>query len=109
MGTYEKPVHDICVDKTSCRHELTAEGKPAKGPGPGAPPGGQGSRPAADICVDKTSCRHELTADGKPLKGPVPGAPPGGGQSQGAAAGEAVKASGQSRDKPPAGGSQQGS
>lgn len=71
MGTYEKPVHDICVDKTSCRHELTAEGKPAKGPGPGVPPGG--------------------------------------GQSQGAAAGEAVKASGQSRYKPPAGGSQQGS
>ncbi len=21
MGTYKKPIHEICVDKTSCRHE----------------------------------------------------------------------------------------
>jgi hypothetical protein len=41
MGTYEKPVHEICVDKTSCRHELTAEGKPSKRQGAGAPAGAQ--------------------------------------------------------------------
>ncbi len=23
MGTYKKPVHELCVDKTSCQHEVS--------------------------------------------------------------------------------------
>lgn len=37
MGTYDKPAHEICVDKTSCRHELSSEGKPVKQQGTGVP------------------------------------------------------------------------
>lgn len=53
MGTYDKPVHAICVDKTSCRHELSAEGEPAKQPEARMQSGGQSSGHEAENYILK--------------------------------------------------------